>query len=68
MAIEYLNQERAPILETQEKISALVEKSFALRAESKRLLEEAKLAIEIAIERGENAATEYLRRGENFGD
>lgn len=53
---------------TQEKISALVEKSFALRAESKRLLEVAKLAVEIAIERGEIAATEYLRRGENFGD
>ena len=53
---------------TQNEIAALVEKSFALRAESKRLLEEAKLAVEMAIERGEIAATEYLRRGGNIGD
>ena len=54
-------------IETQGKIAALVEKSFELRAESKRLLEMAKSAVEIAIERGENVAIEYLRGG-NIGD
>ena len=46
---------------TQEKISAAVEKSFALRAESARLLNVAKIAVEMAIESGENAATKYLQ-------
>ena len=52
-----------PIIEMalREKIAAAVEESFALRAESERLLEEAKMAVEIAIERGENAAIEFLR-------
>lgn len=49
-------------LETQEKISALVEKSFELREESARLLELAKGAVEIAIERGEESAIKFLAR------
>ena len=53
--------------ETQGKIAALVEKSFNLRAESERLLEVAKLAVEMAIERGEDVAIKYLR-GEKIGD
>ena len=53
-------------IKIQEKISALVEKSFELRAESTRLLEMAKSAVELAIERGEEVATEYLRGG-NIG-
>lgn len=54
--------------ETQGKIAALVEKSFNLRAESERLLEVAKLAVEIAIERGEDVAIKFLNRGEKIGD
>ena len=52
-----------PIIEMalQEKIAAAVEESFALRAESERLLNLAKSAVELAIERGENAAIEFLR-------
>ena len=52
--------------ETQGKIAALVEKSFNLRAESERLLEVSKSAVEVAIERGEDVAIKYLR-GENIG-
>lgn len=54
--------------ETQGKIAALVEKSFNLRAESERLLEVAKSAVEIAIESGEDVAIKFLNRGENIGD
>ena len=42
-----------PILsrEIQEQIAGLIQKSFALRAESKRLLEEAKKMVEKEIEK-----------------
>ena len=47
-----------PILpmSSQQKITAKVRESFALRAESKRLLDLAKLAVEVAIEQGEEKA------------
>ena len=51
-----------PILpmSSQQKIAAKVRESFALRAESKRLLDLAKHAVEVAIERGEEKAMEVL--------
>jgi type I restriction enzyme S subunit len=49
-------------LKHQTKISALVQKSFSLNTESERLLEVAKLAVEIAIEKGEKAAMKYLSK------
>jgi hypothetical protein len=52
----------APIIdyETQQQIAKLVEESFRLNAESERLLEVAKKAVEIAIEEREDRAIEYL--------
>jgi len=44
----------------QEKIAAQVEESFVLRSESKRLLEVAKRAVEVAIEDGEDAAEKFI--------
>lgn len=54
-----------PILpmSSQQKIAAKVRESFALRAESKRLLDLAKHAVEVAIERGEDSAMEEIRKG-----
>jgi len=51
-----------PIIEAgaQSKIAALIKESFALKAESERLLESAKRAVEIAIEQSEEAALDYL--------
>ena len=51
---EFLNL-TLPIIdiETQEKIAAQIQKSFALRRESKQLLETAKAKVEYAIENGE---------------
>ncbi len=46
----------------QLEIKELIEKSFALRNESNRLLELAKTAVEIAIEQGENKAMEILNK------
>ena len=46
--------------EFQQEITNKVRESFALRDESKRLLNLAKTAIEIAIEQGENAAMNLL--------
>ena len=46
--------------EIQQEITNKVKESFALRRESKRLLNLAKTAVEIAIERGENLAMELL--------
>lgn len=42
--------------EVQRQIASLVQKSFALRTESKRLLEKAKSLVEMAIEQGEEKA------------
>ena len=51
-----------PIIEggAQTKIAALVKDSFSLKAESKRLLDVAKRAVEIAIEQDENAGMAYI--------
>ncbi len=45
---------------TQQKIAALVQQSFTLKAESERLLAVAKRAVEMAIEQDEAAALRYL--------
>ncbi len=47
-------------VKTQSKIAALIQESFALQVESKRLLEIAKRAIEIAIEQSEKIAMKFL--------
>ena len=49
-------------METQAQIAALVQQSFTLKAESERLLDVAKRAVEIAIESDEHAAMVYLKR------
>ena len=51
-----------PILpmSSQQKIAAKVRESFALRAESKRLLDLAKHAVETAIEQGEGESIEFI--------
>lgn len=56
-----------PILpmEKQQEISQKVQESFRLRDESKRLLNVAKTAVEIAIGESEEAALEYLKENEN---
>ena len=55
--LEEIKEIVVPILpiETQAKISKLVQKSFEVRAQSKQLLEAAKYSVEIAIEEGEEA-------------
>ena len=45
----------------QEEIAAKVQESFALRKQSKQLLEYAKQAVEMAIEQGEDVAMEWLK-------
>jgi restriction endonuclease S subunit len=45
---------------TQEKIAAMVQESFTLKAESERLLDVAKRAVEIAIEQDEGAGMAYI--------
>jgi len=45
---------------TQTKIAALVKESFSLKAESERLLDVAKRAVEIAIEQDEDAGMAYI--------
>lgn len=52
-----------PVLdaELQKDIAAKVQESFALRRQSKQLLEYAKQAVEMAIEQGENAALAWLK-------
>lgn len=54
-----------PILpmSSQQKITAKVRKNFALRAESNHLLDLAKHAVEVAIERGEDSAMEEIKKG-----
>lgn len=53
-----------PILpmSSQQKITAKVRESFALRTESKRLLDLAKHAVEVAIEQGEEKVKESLEK------
>lgn len=52
-----------PILEVeiQRNLAAEVQESFALRRQSKRLLEYARQVVELAIEQGEDAALAWLR-------
>ena len=47
-------------IETQTKIAALVQQSFSLKAESERLLDAAKQAVETTIETNEDAALAWL--------
>ena len=47
-------------LETQDRISSLVNQSHAARREAKMLLEKAKRAVEIAIEHSEQQAIDFL--------
>ncbi len=53
---------KLPIIrrEVQQELAAKVQQSFALRKESKRLLELAKRAVEVAIEQGEDVAMKLL--------
>ena len=48
-------------MEIQKEIAAKVQESFALRKKSKQLLEYAKQAVEMAIEKGEDVALEWLK-------
>ena len=52
-----------PILDmnTQKEIAAKVQEAFALRKQSKQLLEYAKQAVEMAIEQGEDVALAWLK-------
>ena len=52
-----------PILDmnTQKEIAAKVQEAFALRKQSKQLLEYAKQAVEMAIEQGEDVALKWLK-------
>ena len=52
-----------PVLDMsiQKEIVTRVQESFALRKQSKQLLEYAKQAVEMAIEKGENAVLEWLK-------
>jgi restriction endonuclease S subunit len=56
-----------PILpmEKQQEISQKVQESFRLRNESKRLLNVAKTAVEIAISEGEETALKFLKENGN---
>ena len=46
--------------DTQNSIAVIIKRSTSLRQESKRLLNLAKTAVEIAIEQGENTAMKLL--------
>lgn len=48
-------------MDKQKELAEMVQKSFALRRQSKQLLEYAKRAVEIAIEQGEDAALAWLK-------
>lgn len=52
-----------PIIEggAQTKIAAMVKESFSLKAESERLLDVSKRAVEIAIEQDEKAGMAYIK-------
>lgn len=54
--IPYINENK------QKEIAALVEESFALKKQSEHLLETAKRAVEIAIEKNEEAALLYIEK------
>jgi restriction endonuclease S subunit len=52
---------------TQQQIAADVQRSFALRRESERLLDTAKQAVEIAIEQSEDVALRWLTENDTAG-
>lgn len=58
-----------PILDetTQESIASKILESFAMKTESKRLLNVAKEAVEIAISNSEEEALQYIKENENGG-
>ncbi len=49
-------------MEKQKEIAALIQQSFMLKAESKKLLDAAKRAVEIAIEQDEQTAIDFLEK------
>jgi len=59
---EQIKKLKIPLLplSTQQKIASLIQKSHEARKKAKELLNAAKKAIEIAIEKGENNASNYL--------
>ncbi len=48
-------------IDKQKELSEMVQKSFALRRQSKQLLEYAKQTVEMAVEQGEDAALAWLK-------
>jgi restriction endonuclease S subunit len=50
----------------QQQIATLIEESFKLKAQSEKLLEVAKRAVEIAIEENEDVAMEYINENERL--
>lgn len=58
-----IEQVVVPILpmEVQQQIAGKIEKSFSLRRQSEQLLENAKRAVELAIEQGEDQAIKWLQ-------
>jgi type I restriction enzyme S subunit len=59
---EQIKKLKIPLLpfSTQQKIASLIQKSHEARKKGKELLNAAKKAVEIAIEKGENDAFNYL--------
>jgi restriction endonuclease S subunit len=53
------------LLETQQKIASLVQQSHEARRKAKELLEVAKKAVEVAIEKGEKEALNYISKAED---
>lgn len=60
--VDEINNVLVPIVnsDTQHKIASTVEESFKLKAESERLLDVAKRAVELYIEQNESAALSYI--------
>lgn len=64
---EEIEQVVVPIIEIKKQlqIAELVEESFKLKAESERLLEVAKKAVEMAIEKNEEVAMKFIKENTN---
>jgi len=62
--IEEIKNTLIPVadIESQRKISTLIEQSFMLKAQSEDLLGAAKRTVEIAIEQDEKAALKFLEK------
>jgi len=65
--LEQIKRLEIPILpsQTQQKIALLVQQSHKARKKAKELLEIAKRAVEIAIEKNEKEALDYISKSEN---